>query len=210
MAGCDAWSAVPQSQVHEMPIERPTTVRLSHVGAGAGTIYRSFNTWAVNSTRFWRNMRARKPSTTTEAGVANFTRLELFCRLFLGLFVGFFCITAALFVRYMSANPLPEVAVVQSKSASQTLSGSAPAASSSSASRSRPATPSPDTREMTLIASSTSTLVTFIAAAVAHLLSGGKGKRAGRPTKGGRPVASLEPGKDEGGHGKADRRGRLR
>lgn len=29
--------------------------------------------------------------------MANSTRVELFCRLFLGLFVGFFCITAALF-----------------------------------------------------------------------------------------------------------------
>jgi hypothetical protein len=108
--------------------------------------------------------------------VANFTRLELFCRLFLGLFVGFFCITATLFERYMSANQLPQVTVVQSKSASQALSGSAPAVPLSSASRYQPTTPSLDTEEKTLIASSASTIVTFIAAAVTNLLSWRKDK----------------------------------
>jgi hypothetical protein len=108
--------------------------------------------------------------------VANSTRLELFCRLFLGLFVGFFCITATLFVRYMSASQLPQVTVAQSKSASQALSGSAPAVPFSSASRYQPTTPSLDTEEKTLIASSTSTIVTFIAAAVTNLLSWRKDK----------------------------------
>ena len=120
--------------------------------------------------------------------MANFTRLELFCRLFLGLFVGFFCITAALFVRYKSTNQLPQVTVMQSKSASQAFSGSAPAVPFSSASQSlQPATPSLDTEEKTLIASSTSTLVTFIAAAVANFLSWRKDKRARRPKKSGTP-----------------------
>jgi len=103
--------------------------------------------------------------------VANSTRVELFCRLLLGLFVGFFCITAALFVRYMSANQLPQVTVVQLKNASQALSGSAPAVPFSSASQYRPTTPSLDTEEKTLIASSASTIVTFIVAAVTNFLS---------------------------------------
>jgi hypothetical protein len=107
--------------------------------------------------------------------VANSTRVELFCRLFLGLFVGFFCITAALFVRYMSANQLPQVTVVQ-KSASQALSGSAPAVPFSSASQYQPTTPSLDTEEKTLIASSASTIVTFIVAAVTNFLSWRKDK----------------------------------
>ena len=108
--------------------------------------------------------------------MANSTRLDLFCRLFLGLFVGFFCITAALFVRYLSGNQLPQVTVVQSKSASQPLSGSAPAVPFSPASRYQPTTPSPHTEEKTLIASSASTIVTFIAAAVTNLLSWRKRK----------------------------------
>jgi len=103
--------------------------------------------------------------------VANSTRVELFCRLLLGLFVGFFCITAALFVRYMSANQLPQVTVVQLKTASQALSGSAPAVPFSSASQYQPTTPSLDTEEKTLIASSASTIVTFIVAAVTNFLS---------------------------------------
>jgi hypothetical protein len=53
--------------------------------------------------------------------VENFKRLGLFCRLFLCLFVGFFCVTAALFVRYMSVEQLPQVTVLQSKNASQAL-----------------------------------------------------------------------------------------
>src|SRR5579864_1406235 len=128
------------------------------------------------SARFWRNIGVRQPSTKTEAGVANSTRLKLFCRLFLGLFVGFFCITAALFVRYMSRNQLPQVTVVQSKSTSQPLSGSVPAVPFSSASPYQPTTPSPDAEEKTLIASSASTIVTFIAAAVTNFLSWRKDK----------------------------------
>ncbi|SIT45591.1 conserved hypothetical protein [Paraburkholderia piptadeniae] len=117
-------------------------------------------------------MRVLQPLSKVEAGVANFPRLELLCRLFLGLFVGFFCVTAALFVRYVvSANPLPQVAVLQSKSASQAASGRAPAVPFLSASQHQPATPSQNTEERTLIASSTSTIVTFIAAAVTNFLS---------------------------------------
>lgn len=108
--------------------------------------------------------------------MANSTRLELFCRLFLGLFVGFSCITAALFVRYTSGSPLPQVTVVQSKSTSQPLSGSVPAVPFSSASPYQPTTPSPDTKEKTLIASSASTIVTFVAAAVTHFLRWRKDK----------------------------------
>lgn len=37
------------------------------------------------------------------------SRLELICRLLLGLFVGFFCVTAALFVRYNAANHVAHV-----------------------------------------------------------------------------------------------------
>ncbi|MGF6971024.1 hypothetical protein OKW43_008119 [Paraburkholderia sp. WC7.3g] len=107
--------------------------------------------------------------------MTNSTRLELFCRLFLGLFVGFFCITAALFVRYMSGTQLPQVTVVQS-STSQPLSGSVTAVPLSSASPYQPTTPSPDTGEKTLIASSASTIVTFIAAAVTNFLSWRKDK----------------------------------
>jgi hypothetical protein len=103
--------------------------------------------------------------------VENFTRLGLFCRLFLGLFVGFFCVTAALFVRYMSAEQLPQVTVLQSKNASQALSGSAPAVSFTSAFPLQPTTPSLHTEEKTLIASSASTFVAFIAAAVTNFLS---------------------------------------
>ncbi|WP_131542686.1 hypothetical protein [Paraburkholderia hospita] len=102
--------------------------------------------------------------------MANSTRLELFCRFFLGVFVGFFCITAALFVRYISGNQLPQVTAVQPKSASQLLSGSAPAVPFSSASSHKPTTPSRDTEEKTLIASSAATIVTFIAAAVTNFL----------------------------------------
>jgi hypothetical protein len=103
--------------------------------------------------------------------VENFKRLGLFCRLFLGLFVGFFCVTAALFVRYMSVEQLPQVTVLQSKNASQALSGSAPAVSFTSAFPLQPTTPSLHTEEKTLIASSASTFVAFIAAAVTNFLS---------------------------------------
>lgn len=104
--------------------------------------------------------------------MANSLRLELFCRLFLGLFVGFFCVTAALFVRYKWASPLPQATFAHAKgaSASRTLPGSAPAATFSSVSQSQPATPSPDAGEKTLLASSASTVVTFIAAAVANFM----------------------------------------
>ncbi|SAL85753.1 hypothetical protein AWB74_07424 [Caballeronia arvi] len=108
--------------------------------------------------------------------MAHPTKLELFCRLFLGLFVGFFCLTTALFLRYTSANQLPQVPVVQSKSASQAVSGSAPAVPFSSAFRYQPATLSLETDEETLIASSASTIVVFIAAAVANFLSWRKDK----------------------------------
>ena len=106
----------------------------------------------------------------------NSTRLGLFCRLFLGLFVGFFCITATLFVRYMSANQLAQVTIAQSKGASQAWLGSTPAVRFSSASRHPPTTPSSDIEEKTLIASSVSTLVAFIAAAVTNFLSWWKDK----------------------------------
>ena len=108
--------------------------------------------------------------------MAKFTRLEVFCRLFLGLFVGFFCVTAALFVRYISADQLPQVTVLKLKSASPALLASAPAAPFSSASQLQPKTSSLDTEEETLIASSASTLVAFIAAAVTKLLSWRKDK----------------------------------
>ncbi|KAA1014508.1 hypothetical protein FVF58_06645 [Paraburkholderia panacisoli] len=108
--------------------------------------------------------------------MANSTRLELFCRLFLGLFVGFFCITAALSVRYMSGNQLPQVTFVQSKSTSHPLSGSVPAAPFSSASPYQPTMSSPDAEKKALIASSASTIVTFIAAAVTNFLSWRKDK----------------------------------
>ena len=118
------------------------------------------------------------------------TRLELFCRLFLGLFVGFFCVTAGLFVRYKTANHAPQVAAAQSKGASQALPAQAPArlfasASASvpasvSASRSPPVTPSLDPDERMLITSSTSTLVAFIAAAVANVMSWRRSRRRQR------------------------------
>lgn len=120
--------------------------------------------------------------------MTNSMRLELFCRLFLGLFVGFLCVTAVLFVRYESANRLPQM-IVQSKGASQPLSASAPAVPSSSASQSQPAVPSLNAEERTLIASSTSTFVTFIAAVVVNVLSWRKDKRRRRPSKSGTPPA---------------------
>ncbi|HKT99092.1 MAG TPA: hypothetical protein VJS30_21605 [Paraburkholderia sp.] len=120
----------------------------------------------------------------------HFNRLELFCRLFLGLFVGFFCVTAALFVRYKTANHLPQVTAVQSKGASQALAANAPAKTFASASQVRPATPSLDPEERILITSSTSTIVTFIAAMVANLLSWRKGKRRQPPKARGAPPAS--------------------
>lgn len=116
----------------------------------------------------------------------NSVRLELFCRLFLGLFVGFFGVTAVLFVRYESGSQLPQLNVARSKSASQALAANAPAVPFSSASQSRPATQLPATEEKTLIASSTSTLVTFIAAVVANLLSWRKDKRGTGQRKAGR------------------------
>ncbi|QBR02930.1 hypothetical protein [Paraburkholderia pallida] len=111
----------------------------------------------------------------------NFTRLELFCRLFLGLFVGFFCVTAALFVRYKVASPLVQIPAVQLKSATQAVASGAPSRPVESAARLRPATPSLEPEERILITSSTSTLVTFVAAVVANLLSWRKGKRRRRP-----------------------------
>ena len=115
--------------------------------------------------------------------MSNPIRLELFCRLFLGLFVGFFCVTAALVVRYRSATQQPQVIVVQSKSTSQALPRSAAAVPFSSASQSQAATPSLDTEERTLIASSASTFVTFIAAVVTNFLSWREDKRGRRPRK---------------------------
>jgi hypothetical protein len=122
--------------------------------------------------------------------VANSIRLELFCRLFLGLFVGFFCITALLFVRYKYANHPPQVTVAQSKGASQTLSGSAPAVAFSSASQPRPATPLLDAEQRTLLTSSASTLVAFIAAVVVNFMSW-KEKRGRRSRKSGTPPSRL-------------------
>ena len=123
--------------------------------------------------------------------MANSIRLELLCRLFLGLFVGFFCVTAVLFVRSKSANLLPQVTVEQSKGPSQALSGSSPAVPFSSASQSQRAAPLLDAQEKTLIASSASTLVTFIAAVVANFLSWRKDKRRRRPRKSGTPPSRL-------------------
>jgi hypothetical protein len=117
----------------------------------------------------------------------NFTRLELFCRLFLGLFVGFFCVTAALFVRYKAANPLAQVTLVQSRSASQSVATGAPAKAFASASRSQPATLSLAPEQSILITSSTSTVVTFLAALVAHVMNWSKGKRSRRPAQSGAP-----------------------
>ncbi|WP_028218150.1 hypothetical protein [Paraburkholderia oxyphila] len=111
----------------------------------------------------------------------NFTRLELFCRLFLGLFVGFFCVTAALFVRYKVASPLVQIPAVQLKSATQTVAGGAPSKPLAPVAKLRPAMPSLKPEERILITSSTSTLVAFIAAVVANLLSWRKGKRGRRP-----------------------------
>jgi nucleoid DNA-binding protein len=76
----------------------------------------------------------------------------------------------------LSGNLLPQVTAVQSKSASPPLSGSAPAVPFSSASPHKPPTPSLDTEEKTLIALSASTIVTFIAVAVASFLSRRKDK----------------------------------
>ena len=98
-------------------------------------------------------------------------RLRLLCRLFLGLFVGFFCITAALFLRYMSANQLQQVNVAQSKSASQALLESASTPQLSSAFQHQPITHSRDAAKRTLIASSASTFLAFIAAAATNFLS---------------------------------------
>ncbi|WP_179401333.1 hypothetical protein [Burkholderia guangdongensis] len=112
--------------------------------------------------------------------MANLTRLELFCRLFLGLFVGFFCVTAMLFVRDELPSSLPQGAAVQPKNATRALPGGAPAVRFSSVSPSQPAAPSPDAKEKVLIASSTSTLVTFIAAAVANFLGWRKGRQRRR------------------------------
>lgn len=114
------------------------------------------------------------------------TRLELFCRLFLGLFVGFFCVTAGLFVRYKAVNHAPQVSATQFRGASQAMSLRAPAkhlasaSASAPASRAQPATPSLGPDERILITSSTSTLVTFIAAAVANVMSWRQGKRRRR------------------------------
>ena len=80
-------------------------------------------------------------------------------------------ITTALFVRYISGNQWPQVTAVQSKSASPPLSGSAPAVPFTSAFPLQPTTPSLHTEEKTLIASSASTFVAFIAAAVTNFLS---------------------------------------
>lgn len=114
--------------------------------------------------------------------MANSIRLELICRLLLGLFVGFFCITAVLFVRYKSANPIPQMNIEQAKGRSQASSASAAAVPLSSVSTSQPATPLLDSEQKTLITSSTSTLVAFIAAVVANLLSW-RNRRRGRPPR---------------------------
>ncbi|KND57423.1 hypothetical protein BSCH_01479c [Candidatus Paraburkholderia schumanniana] len=129
-----------------------------------------------HSAKFWRNIKGRQLPTQTEAGVTSSKTLELICRLFVGLFVGFFCVTAVLFVHYISADTRSQVSVVRSKSASPALLGSAPAVPFSSASEHRQSTPSLDSEERTLIASSASTLVAFIAVAVTSFLSWRKGK----------------------------------
>ena len=139
-----------------------------------------------------RNISLWEPLTTTEADVAHSLRLELFCRLFLGLFVGFFCVTAALFVRDKWAVPLPHATVVQPKGApaprvSSVSPGSAPAVSIPPAARFRPTTPPMDAAEKTLLASSASTFVTFIAAAVASFLNWKTNARGRRARKSGAP-----------------------
>ncbi|MDR3095995.1 MAG: hypothetical protein LBV73_02860 [Paraburkholderia sp.] len=121
------------------------------------------------------------------------TRLELFCRLFLGLFVGFFCVTTALFVRYKLAHQLPPVTVVQLNGASHAAPGGAAAMPVSRAARSRRATPLLDRGTSVLIASSSSTVVTFIAALVVNLLNWRRSRRRGRPGKIGRQQADPGP-----------------
>lgn len=101
--------------------------------------------------------------------MTNLTRLELFRRLFLGLCVGFFCVTAALFLRDRSANQLPRVIAVSSGGASRASPGSAPKAASTPLQL--------DAAEKALIASSTSTLVTVIAVVVTNFLSWRRRKR---------------------------------
>ena len=120
----------------------------------------------------------------------NFNRLELICRLLLGLFVGFFCVTAGLFVRYKTANHVPQVTAVQSSGTSHALAASAPARPIASASQSHRVTPRLDPQVSILITSSTSTVVTFIAALVANLLSWRKGKRRRLPKARGAPPRS--------------------
>lgn len=117
--------------------------------------------------------------------MGNATRLELFCRLFLGLFVWFFCVTAALFVRYRTANHPQQVTAVQSNDTSRALPASAPAKSFASSSQraARPLEP----EERILITSSTSTLVTFIAAAVANCMSWWERRRRRRAKPGSAP-----------------------
>lgn len=131
-----------------------------------------------------------RPLSATEIEMANSMKLELLCRLFLGLFVGFFCITALLFVRYKPANSLPQVPVEQSKGISHGLPRSIPAVPVSSASQSQGAATVLDVEARTLIASSASTVVTFIALAVASFLSWRKDKRR-RPRKSGTPPSRL-------------------
>lgn len=120
----------------------------------------------------------------------NTARLELFCRLFLGLFVGFFCVTAALFVRYKTVTHPQQVTAVQSEGASQTPSASALARPFVPASRSQRATPSLQPEERILITSSTSTFVTFIAAAVANFMSWRARKRRRQTNRSGAPPTS--------------------
>lgn len=120
----------------------------------------------------------------------NFTRLELICRLLLGLFVGFFCVTVGLFVRYKAANHLPQAAAVQYKGASRALAAGTPARPFASAARAQPVTPPLDPEQRMLITSSTSTFVAFVAAVVANVLSWCKGKRRRRPHKRSAPPGS--------------------
>ena len=128
----------------------------------------------------------------------NTARLELFCRLFLGLFVGFFCVTAALFVRYKTVTHPQQVTAVQSEGASKapsrtpsrTPSASALARPFVPASRSQRATPSLQPEERILITSSTSTFVTFIAAAVANFMSWRARKRRRQTNRSGAPPTS--------------------
>ncbi|MFX1676963.1 hypothetical protein PWR63_32825 [Paraburkholderia sp. A2WS-5] len=112
------------------------------------------------------------------------TRLELLCRLFIGLFVGFFCVTTALFVRYKSMHPLPQVAAVQSSGASPALPRGTAIMSFSAATQSSRSAPPLKSAQMTLIASSSSTVVTFIAALVVNLMSW-RSRQRGQPGKDG-------------------------